>query len=158
RPAAQNEQDPGYEGNSHEHEQAESAVVLSFVHNQGFALCMAASDWRLKNWRTRGSSLRSRSSEGLPSAIILRETGSSMIARSAMAKILSTWGVPTQKVTPGPSRSDRMVGSRFAAVIGSRPADGSSRVRMSEPSAMARAIPARLSMPPESAPGMNPSA
>ena len=41
-------------------------------------LCTAASGWRLKNWRTLGSVLRSRSSEGLPSAMMLRETGSSM--------------------------------------------------------------------------------
>ena len=119
---------------------------------------MAASGWRLKNWRTRGSLLWSRSSAGLPVAIRLRERESTMMARSAMVKMLVSSWVTTTKVKPRFSRSARMVRSRFAAVIGSRPAEGSSSIRMSAPRAMARAIPARLSIPPESSAGISASA
>ena len=66
--------------------------------------------------------------------------------------------VTTMKVKPRCSRSDRMVRSRLAAVIGSSPAEGSSSSRMSQPSAIARAMPARFSMPPESSPGISDSA
>jgi Protein of unknown function (DUF1602). len=90
--------------------------------------------------------------------MMLRETGSSMIARSAIAKMLCSSWVTTTNVKPSDLRSVSMVRSRLAAVIGSSPADGSSSIRMSQPSAMARAMPARFSMPPDNSAGIRDSA
>ena len=90
--------------------------------------------------------------------MMLRETGSSMMARSAISKMLCNSCVTMTNVKPRCSRSNRMVRSRFAAVIGSSPAEGSSSSRMSQPSAIARAMPARFNIPPESSAGMSASA
>src|SRR5262249_35217657 len=158
RASGQNEQQREQNNHRHDNEQAQPHVVLLIVHDQVSTFRMIESGSRLKNWRTRGSVLCSRKSAGRPSAMMLRERGSSMTARSAMVKMLFNSWVTTTNVTPRLARSDRMVRCRFADVIGSRPAEGSSSIRMSAPNAMARAMPARLSIPPESSAGIRDSA
>ena len=64
--------------------------------------------------------------------------------------------VTITNVTPRFSARRRIVASSDAAVIGSRPDDGSSRNRIDGSSAIARAMPARFCMPPESSAGMCP--
>ena len=64
----------------------------------------------------------------------------------------SSW-VTTTNVMPRPRDSSRIVWSRPAEVIGSSPAEGSSRNRIPGSSAMARAMAARFCIPPESAEG-----
>jgi hypothetical protein len=66
-------------------EQAKFKIVRSPVHGiqLGCAACIASGS-RLKNWRTRGSGECSRSSSGLPSAMIVRLRVPSMIQRSAI--------------------------------------------------------------------------
>ena len=60
----------------------------------------------------------------------------------------SSW-VTITNVTPRLSASRRISASSSADVIGSRPADGSSRNRICGSSAIARAMAARFCMPPE---------
>ena len=72
--------------------------------------------------------------------------------------MLSRSWVTTTKVRPSCWLRSRISSSSSTAETGSRPADGSSRKRRSGSSAMARAIPARLHMPPESSLGIRSSA
>ena len=65
-----------------------------------------------------------------------------------MAKMLASSWVTMTMVAPRLSRSSRIRSSRRREVIGSSPADGSSKKRMSGSSAIARASPARFVMPP----------
>ena len=79
---------------------------------------------------------------------------------SAATKMLPRSWVTITNVTPRLSESRRIVASSDAAVIGSRPDDGSSMNRIDGSSAIARAMPARFCMPPESSAGrwpVNPS-
>ena len=77
-----------------------------------------------------------------------RNTPSSQIPN----KLGSSW-LTMITVAPSPSRSSKMSSSSWLDVIGSRPADGSSKNKMSGSSASARARPARLRIPPLSAAG-----
>ena len=63
--------------------------------------------------------------------------------------MLASSCVTMTNVTPRLSASRRISASSSADVIGSRPADGSSRNRICGSSAIARAIAARFCMPPE---------
>ena len=75
---------------------------------------------------------------------------SSRASSSPMARALGMLCVTTTSVTPLCGLSfDRAAGRSPPAVIGSRPALGSSTSRIAGSSAMARARPARLRMPPE---------
>ena len=73
---------------------------------------------------------------------------------SAILKILFNSWLTITNVAPRLSRSLRIVWSRFAAVIGSSPALGSSKRRIVAPRESALAMPALLIMPPESSPGV----
>src|SRR4029077_2029142 len=107
--ATEDEQDAERDDQRHRDEKAESKVLLLVVHGRGSDFGMGGSGSRLKNWRTRESLLWSRSSAGLPVAIMLRDLGSSMTARSAIVKMLSSSWVTTTKVKPRFARRDRMV-------------------------------------------------
>ena len=85
---------------------------------------------------------------GLPRAIGVRVSTSRKIELSPMSKMLASSCVTTTTVVPRLSRSSRIRSSSRFELIGSRPAEGSSKNRMSGSSAMARARPARLRMPP----------
>ena len=65
-----------------------------------------------------------------------------------MAKILASSWVTMTMVAPRLSRSSRINSSSRYALMGSSPAEGSSKKRISGSIAMARARPARLRMPP----------
>src|SRR5262249_52336660 len=103
---------------------------------------------RVRNVRTFATGLSSRSFTGLPSAIMVRVSLSRNTARSPIAKILASSCVTTTIVAPRLARRSRIRSSRRRDVMGSRPAEGSSKKRMSGSSAIARATPARLSIPP----------
>lgn len=77
----------------------------------------------------------------------------STATRSQMVYRVSRSWVTRNTVRPRASRRVRIRLSKAAAPIGSRPAVGSSRNRMSGSSARARARAARLIMPPESEAG-----
>ena len=66
----------------------------------------------------------------------------------AIAKMLASSCVTTTMVAPRLSRSSRIRSSSSFELIGSSPADGSSKKSTSGSSAMARARPARFCMPP----------
>ena len=83
---------------------------------------------------------------------------SSMMQRSAIARMEASSCVTTTKVAPRSSRRSRISRSSPAEVIGSSPADGSSRNSSGGSSAIARAMPARLAMPPEISAGISPAA
>src|SRR5262249_34499047 len=103
---------------------------------------------RVRNARTFWSGLSSRSFLGFPSAIMVRVSASRNTARSAIAKMLASSWVTTTIVAPRLVRRSRMRSSRRRDVMGSRPAEGSSKKRMSGSSAIARAPPASFNMPP----------
>src|SRR5262245_25930997 len=103
---------------------------------------------RRRNVRTVGFGLSSRSFFGGPQAIMVRVSASRNTALSAMAKMLASSCVTTTMVAPRLARNSRMRSSSRRELIGSSPADGSSKNRISGSSAMARATPARLSIPP----------
>ncbi len=63
--------------------------------------------------------------------------------------MLASSCVTTTTVVPRLSRSSRIRSSSSRALIGSSPAEGSSKNRISGSSAIARARPARFFMPPE---------
>src|SRR5260221_548802 len=73
--------------NSDQDEYSDFEVIVFGNHKvqPGFAGCSGS---RLKNWRTHGLVARSRSSRGSPSAMMVFVLASSMMTRSAMAKIL----------------------------------------------------------------------
>jgi hypothetical protein len=83
-----------------------------------------------------------------------RRLPASISARSAIVSMLPSSCVTTTQPMPS-SRSDRMRSSMPRAVTGSRPADGSSTRSSAGSSASARAMPARLRMPPDSSDGMS---
>src|SRR5262245_46113688 len=103
---------------------------------------------RRRNVRTVGFGLSSRSFFGGPQAIMVRVSASRNTALSAMVKMLASSCVTTTIVAPRLARSSRISSSSRRELIGSSPADGSSKNRISGSSAMARATPARLSIPP----------
>src|SRR5499427_5408753 len=103
---------------------------------------------RRRNVRTVGFGLSSRSFFGGPQAIMVRVSASRNTALSAMAKMLASSWVTTTMVAPRLSRNSRMRSSSRREVMGSSPADGSSKNRISGSRAIARATPARLSIPP----------
>jgi hypothetical protein len=72
-----------------------------------------------------------------------------MMQRSPMARMDCNSCVTTTKVVPRSRAICLISASSPAEVTGSRPAEGSSRNRIGGSSAMARAMPARLAMPPE---------
>ena len=78
-----------------------------------------------------------------------------MMQRSAIARIEASSCVTTTNVAPRSSRRSRISRSSPAEVIGSSPADGSSRNSSGGSSAIARAMPARLAMPPEISAGIS---
>src|SRR6266850_1150522 len=79
---------------------------------------------------------------------------SSMMQRLLILKMLSRSWVTTTKVRPSCSFRLRISSSNSTAETGSRPAEGSSRKSRSGSSAIARAIPARLHIPPDSSLGI----
>ena len=85
-------------------------------------------------------------------------SGSSMITRVAMVKMLDSSCDTTTMVVPRLRLSCTISSSSSAEMTGSRPADGSSKNRMLGSSATARASAARFFMPPESSAGSRPSA
>ena len=137
---------------------AEVGGSFVLLHDQGL-LSVAWpqwSDWRLKNWRTRGSV-----------AVVAQLGGLAFGDDAARAGVEHDRPVGDREDALQLVRHDhegeaevlaqrRIVWSRLAEVIGSRPADGSSRSQDVGPSAIARAMPARFSMPPESSAGMRP--
>src|SRR5258707_402525 len=66
---------------------------------------------------------------GLPCARMVRESASRKMESSAIVKMLASSWVTTTIVAPRLSRSSRIKRSRFRELIGSRPADGSSKKR-----------------------------
>ncbi len=103
---------------------------------------------RVRNRRTVGCGDSSSRVFGFPVASIVFVSASRKTELVPMAKMLASSCVTTTTVAPRLSRSSRIRSSRRRALIGSRPADGSSKNRMSGSSAIARASPARFRMPP----------
>ena len=103
---------------------------------------------RVRNVSTFGSGGWASSSCGSPVASWLLVSGSRNTELLAIAKMLGSSWVTMTTVAPRLSRSSRIRSSRRRELIGSSPADGSSKNRTSGSSAMARARPARLRMPP----------
>src|SRR5438132_4927209 len=89
-----------------------------------------------------------RSFHGGPPAVIVLAFSSRKTEFVAIAKMLASSWVTITTVAPRLSRSSTIRSSRARELIGSRPDDGSSKNRMSGSSAIARARPARLRMPP----------
>ena len=85
---------------------------------------------------------------GSPVAIWVRDSASRKTLLLAMVKMLASSWVTTTIVAPRFARSSRIKSSSRRELIGSSPADGSSKNRMSGSSAIARARPARFCMPP----------
>src|SRR4030095_359735 len=112
---------------------------------------------RLKNARTVGLGWWSRSSLGSPSAMMLLLSASIMMQRSAMVKMLDSSCETTTIVAPRLLFTCKISSSSSAEVIGSSPADGSSKNRMAGSSASARASAARFLMPPDNSAGMRSS-
>ena len=77
---------------------------------------------------------------------------------SAMRRALGMLWVTTISVVPRSALTRTSRSSISPEVTGSRPALGSSTSRIAGSSAIARASPARLRMPPESDPGIDPAA
>src|SRR5262249_26050217 len=103
---------------------------------------------RVRNRRTLALSECSSSSLGLPRAPIVRVSVSRKMESSPIDRMLASSCDTITMVAPMMSRTPTMSSSRSREVIGSGPADGSSRKRMSGSSASARASPARFCMPP----------
>ena len=72
----------------------------------------------------------------------------SKMESSAIVKILASSWVTTTIVIPMLSRSSRISSSNRSELIGSRPAEGSSKKRISGSRAVARASAARFLIPP----------
>src|SRR5262245_26156253 len=137
-----------------DNEQSDGSGIDFFTHMTGgltgFAVVgLAEASPRVRNSCTAGSVEFFSSSRGLPCARIMRVLGSRKTELSAMVKMLASSCVTTTKVAPRVSRSCKMSSSRLRELIGSRPAEGSSKNKMSGSNARARASPARLHMPPE---------
>ena len=94
-----------------------------------------------------------RSAAGEPWAIAVLVCASRNTPSSAMANRLGSSWLTMTMVAPRPSRRLTIRSSSRLEVIGSSPAEGSSKNRMSGSSASARARPARLRMPPLSSDG-----
>src|SRR5262249_55157649 len=107
---------------------------------------------RRRNVRTVGFGLSSRSFFGGPQAIMVRVSASRKTALSAMVKMLASSCVTTTIVAPRLARgggvSQKNSRGGGGGWRGRGPAEGSSKNRISGSSAMARATPARLSIPP----------
>src|SRR5918996_1980107 len=103
---------------------------------------------RVRNSRTLGSGQASRRTLGSPRAMIVLAAASRKIESFPMVKMLARSWVTTTTVAPRLSRSSRISSSSRCALIGSKPAEGSSKNRRSGSRAMARASPARFCMPP----------
>src|SRR5262249_24162684 len=100
-----------------------------------------------KRW-TFGLGGWSRSSRGFPCADMVRTSVSRKMQSSTNPKMLGSSCDTMTTVAPRLSRSDRIRSSSIFELIGSSPADGSSRKSTSGSSAMARARPARFCIPP----------
>jgi len=111
-------------------------------------LAHVCSSPRVRNWRTLGSCDSAKSTLGSPSAIIVLLSGSRKTELVPMAKILANSCVTTTIVAPRLSRNSTIRSSSSFELIGSSPADGSSKKRISGSRAMARASPARFCIPP----------
>ena len=103
---------------------------------------------RLRKARTSGLGLWSRRSRGSPAAIRVRRVASRKIELVATAKMLASSWLTMTMVVPRLSRSSRIRSSSRRELIGSSPAEGSSKNRTFGSSAIARAMPARFCMPP----------
>ena len=90
----------------------------------------------------------SRSARGFPCAVIVRPSVSRKMQSSPIEKMLASSCDTITTVAPRLSRNDRMRSSSSLELIGSSPADGSSKYSTSGSSAMARASAARFCMPP----------
>ena len=99
--------------------------------------------------RRMSSRPEARSSRGAPSAPAVFVFASRKSDRSPTAKMLSSSCVTMTIVVPSDSRIFSVRSSSSFDAIGSSPAPGSSKNRISGSSAMARAIEARFAMPPE---------
>src|SRR5262249_18528463 len=112
------------------------------------ALFPSNSPPRVKKACTVGLSQCSSSSFGLPRAAMVLVSASRKTELSAIAKMLGSSCVTRTIVAPRLSRSSTISSSSRCELIGSSPALGSSKNSTSGSSAMARARPARLRMPP----------
>src|SRR5262249_27433262 len=101
-----------------------------------------------KNSRTRALSL-AFSSSGVPVARMLLLSRSRRMHRSTIEKTLRSSWVTMTTVRPSASRIVSMSWSISPSVTGSRPDEGSSRKRSDGSSAIARAIAARFTIPPD---------
>src|SRR5262245_5618786 len=147
-PGAAPEHEAGHDQNaSPQNESADDGWIRSHTHDVIPPAAPLVSP-RRRNVRTVGFGLSSRSFFGGPQAIMVRVSASRNTALSAMVKMLASSCVTTTMVAPRLARSSMMRSSSRRELIGSSPADGSSKNRMSGSSAMARATPARFSMPP----------
>lgn len=102
---------------------------------------------RVRNVRTLGSRDSSRSLRGFPEARMVLVSGSSRIERVPTAKMLARSWVMTTTVVFRLSLSSTIRSSRRRALMGSSPAEGSSKNRISGSSAMARARAALFCIP-----------
>src|SRR5262249_17011502 len=107
-----------------------------------------SSPLRVRKRCTRSFGGWSRSSRGLPCALMVRTSVSRKMQSSLIAKMLGSSCETITTVAPRLSRSDRIRSSSSRELIGSSPADGSSKNSTSGSSAMARARAARFCIPP----------
>src|SRR5260221_2531228 len=141
-PRAEENQRGNRQRQAHCEEQADRSGVCFLAH--GFE-----DSPRVRKAFSFASAECCNNSFGFPCARIVLVSASRKIESSAIIKMLANSWVTTTTVAPRLSRNSRINWSRFREVIGSNPADGSSKKRISGSSAMARAKPARFRIPPE---------
>src|SRR5215475_848743 len=153
QPAQGDEPEHG-EGDGAQHEGADGGGIRPLAHVRPAAARPAdpapADSWppRVRKARIFGSFDSARRVFGLPWVSMVRVSASRYTESSPMAKMLASSWVTATTVQSRLSRRERMRSSRSRELTGSRPAEGSSRNRMSGSRAMARAGPARFCIPP----------
>src|SRR5690606_26222760 len=122
------------------------ALLLDWPSRSGEPAC--SPPLRVRKRATLGSGGSASNACGSPVASWLLVSASRKTELLAIAKMLGSSCVTMTTVAPRLSRSSRIRSSSRRELIGSSPAEGSSRNSTSGSSAMARARPARLRMPP----------
>src|SRR4029453_2431924 len=109
----------------------EVVLIFLLIGQEFWADGGAEASPRVRNCCTAGSVECFSNSRGLPLARMVRVLGSRKTQLSAMVKMLASSWVTTTNVAPRLSRSWRISSSRLRELIGSRPAEGSSKNKKS---------------------------
>src|SRR5262245_31054829 len=136
----ENEQGGDPQRQSHSEEQADGGWICFLAHDNSPRVRKALNFASVECFSN---------SFGFPCTRMVFVSASRKMESSAIMKMLASSCVTTTTVVPRLSRNSRINWSRLRDVMGSNPAEGSSKNRISGSNAIARANPARLRIPPE---------